>query len=69
MQENTVLEFIGAVTFGKLLGVSHQNVHKSGIRALNPNYRGSFLQPDGVFEGRPIWLKDKAEAYAKHKKD
>ncbi|MFW5438944.1 hypothetical protein [Paenibacillus apiarius] len=62
-------EYIGAETFAKMLDTTQQNVSKSGNRALDPNYRGEFLRPDALFEGRPLWVKKKAEEYATRKKE
>lgn len=50
-----------------MLGTTQQNVSKSGTRALDPGYSGDMLRPDAVFEGRPLWIKEKAEEYAESK--
>jgi hypothetical protein len=55
---------IGAGTFAKMLGTTQQNVSEAGKRALKDSYRGDMLRPDAVFEGRPLWIKEKAERYA-----
>jgi len=55
---------IGAAGFAKLLNTTQQNVSKSGKRALESDYRGDMLRPDAVCEGRPLWIKVKAEEYA-----
>ncbi|GAV11337.1 hypothetical protein [Paenibacillus sp. NAIST15-1] len=60
-----IVEFVGAAAFAKMLGTSQQNVSKSGKRALDPNYRGDFLRPDAICEGRPLWLKEEAEKFAR----
>lgn len=61
------LELIGAAEFARLLGTSQQNVSLAGQRALKPAYRGRFPRPDAVFEGRPLWRRDRAEEYARNK--
>ncbi|BFH41820.1 hypothetical protein J6TS7_29430 [Paenibacillus dendritiformis] len=58
-------EYIGAAAFARMLGTTQQNVSKSGRRALEQHYRGDFLRPHALCEGRPLWLKVKAEEYAK----
>ncbi|WP_088832749.1 hypothetical protein [Paenibacillus tyrfis] len=58
------LDLIGASAFAEMLGTSHQNVNRAGKLSLNPKYRGSFLHPDAVFEGRPLWIRGKAEKFA-----
>jgi len=68
MTENQPLELIGAAEFARLLGTTQQNVSLAGQRALKPTYRGRFPRPDAVFEGRPLWRRDRAEVYAQSKK-
>ena len=52
-----------------MLGTTQQNVSEAGKRALKPGYRGDMLRPDAVFEGRPLWIKEKAEKYARFKNE
>lgn len=68
MTEYQPLELIGAAEFARLIGTTQQNVSLAGQRALKPAYRGNFLRPDAVFEGRPLWRRDRAEEYAQSKK-
>lgn len=58
-----MIEYIGASTFAKMLGSTQQNISKSGKRALESDYRGNMLRPDALCDGRPMWLKDRAEQY------
>ena len=69
MTENQPLELIGAAEFARLLGTTQQNVSLAGQRALKSTYRGKFLRPDAVFEGRPLWRRDRAEEYAAQNKN
>ena len=62
------LELIGAAEFARLLGTTQQNVSLAGQRALKPTYRGKFPRPDAVFEGRPLWRRDRAEEFARRNK-
>ncbi|RXZ77223.1 hypothetical protein EBB07_33670 [Paenibacillaceae bacterium] len=57
-------EYIGAVTFARMLGTSQQNVSKSATRAIKTSYRGTFLKPDAIVDGTPVWLRSRAEGYA-----
>ncbi|QHZ53383.1 hypothetical protein [Paenibacillus larvae] len=68
--EKRIIEYVGATTFAKMLGTTQQNVSEAGQRAIKPGYRGDFLRPDAVCDGRLQWLKENAEKYAlEHKKD
>lgn len=61
-------EYVGAVWLAEKLGMTQQNVSLAGQRALKPTYRGEFLKPDAVVEGRPLWEKGNAEKYIETKK-
>ncbi|REK68016.1 MAG: hypothetical protein C6P35_03340 [Cohnella sp.] len=61
------LEIMGAAAFAKLLGTTQQNVSLAGKRALSENYRGDFLQPDAVMDGRPLWIAARARRYARER--
>lgn len=67
MSDYQPLELIGATEFARLLSTTQQNVSLAGQRALKPTYRGKFPRPDAVFEGRPLWRRDRAEEYAQSK--
>lgn len=54
-------EYVGAAKVARYLGTTQQNVSKSGLRALDPKYRGTMIRPDALFEGRPLWLKSRFE--------
>lgn len=63
-----ITEYVGAVWLAERLGMTQQNVSLAGQRALKPTYRGEFLKPDAVVEGRPLWEKGNAEKYIETKK-
>ncbi|WP_054029146.1 hypothetical protein [Bacillus sp. FJAT-28004] len=63
IEETDLVEYVGAASFAQMLNVSQQNVTKSGNRALNLDYRGNFLRPDAIVDGRPLWLKSRAEQF------
>jgi inorganic triphosphatase YgiF len=56
-------EYVGAVWLAERLAMTQQNVSLAGQRALKPTYRGEFLKPDAVVEGRPLWEKMNAVKY------
>jgi hypothetical protein len=56
-------EYVGAVWLAERLAMTQQNVSLAGQRALKPTYRGDFLKPDAVVEGRPLWEKMNAVKY------
>lgn len=65
IEETDLVEYVGAASFAQMLNVSQQNVTKSGNRALNSDYRGNFLRPDAIVDGRLLWLKFRAEQFVK----
>jgi|GEM_PF-3366598 hypothetical protein len=55
------LEYVGATWIARLWGTTQQNVSKSGLAALKPNYRGTMIRPDAICDGKLLWLKSRFE--------
>jgi len=67
-EEVKPLELVGAAWIAERLGTTQQNISLAGKRALKPGYRGDMVRPDAVNEGRPLWIKEKAEKWISERK-